>query len=160
MSDLKAGRRPHSGFLDLRRFKVPSAVVYALFILVIYSHAALARRQFTLRRSYLKVAGRVLPGSTDGLRDRADRVAGFPSAATATAAPDNGQRGKVGKETGDDAGEKEKEATEERPRVVGKRITRTARLFAFVYGLSARNIKSRGERRVPEVYSRRILYDP
>lgn len=39
-SDLKVDRRPHSGFLGLRRFKVPSAVVYALFILVIYSHAA------------------------------------------------------------------------------------------------------------------------
>lgn len=39
-SDLKVHRRPHSGFLGLRRFKVPSAVVYALFILVIYSHAA------------------------------------------------------------------------------------------------------------------------
>lgn len=37
-------------------------VVYALFILVIYSHAALARRQFILRRSYLEVAGRVPPG--------------------------------------------------------------------------------------------------
>ena len=33
-------RRPHStGFLGLKRFKVPSVVVYALFILVIYSHA-------------------------------------------------------------------------------------------------------------------------
>jgi hypothetical protein len=39
-SDLKVDRRPHSGFLGLRRFKVPSAAVYALFILVIYSHAA------------------------------------------------------------------------------------------------------------------------
>lgn len=56
--------RPHSGFLGLKRFKVPSVVVYALFILVIYSHAALARRQFILRRSYLEVAGRVPPGST------------------------------------------------------------------------------------------------
>lgn len=37
-------------------------VVYALFILVIYSHAALTRRQFILRRSYLEVAGRVPPG--------------------------------------------------------------------------------------------------
>lgn len=60
----KNPRRPHSGFLGLKRFKVPSVVVYALFILVIYSHAALARRQFILRRSYLEVAGRVPPGST------------------------------------------------------------------------------------------------
>lgn len=89
MPDLKAGRRPLSGFLDLRRFKVPSAAVYALFILVIYSHAALARQQFTLRRSYLKVAGREsaarIPRRPGTARDR---VAGFPSAATA--APDNG----------------------------------------------------------------------
>lgn len=98
-SDLKADRRLHSWFLGLRRFKVLCAVIYALFILVIYSHALLARRQFTLRRSYLKVAGRALP-CTDGPRTRGS------GPLFGAAALDNGRGGKVGKETGDDAGEK------------------------------------------------------
>lgn len=62
-------------FLGLRRFKVPSALVYALFILVIYSHAALALRQFTLRRSYLKVAAGV-PRSPVWPRGRGPRATG------------------------------------------------------------------------------------
>lgn len=72
MPDLKSWPAPTLG---LRRFKVSSAVVYALFILVIYSHAILARWQFTLRRSYLKVAGRENAARiyTEVAWDRADR---------------------------------------------------------------------------------------
>lgn len=135
---------------NLRRFKVPSAVVYALFILVIYSHAVLARQQFTLRRSYLKVAGReCCPDPPTAW----DRVAGFPSAA-----PDNGQRGKVGKETGDDAGEKE--GGSRRARSGGEshpgRASFRVRSRRHLWTVGAEYKKSRW---VPEVYSRRILYD-
>jgi len=57
---------------------------------------------------------------------------------------------------------KKKEAAEERSRVAGERIGRAARLFAFVrdgvYGLSARNIKSRGgERRIRSVLTTNTL---
>jgi len=67
-SHLKVDRRPHSGFLGLRRFKVPSAVVYALFILVIYSHAAPMRAGNLLyddhiwKRRALKSAARIQLG--------------------------------------------------------------------------------------------------
>lgn len=137
--DLKSWSAPTLG---LRRFKVSSAVVYALFILVIYSHAALARWQFTLRRSYLKVAGRENAARiyTEVAWDRADRG---PCSQRRPWIMGPTREGR--KENGRwRAGEKKKEnLTErrERPRV-SSRSSATA-----VYGLSARNIKSRGEHR-------------
>lgn len=138
--DLKSWSAPTLG---LRRFKVSSAVVYALFILVIYSHAALARWQFTLRRSYLKVAGRENAARiyTEVAWDRADR--GLCSLRRPwIMGPTREGRKENGRWR---AGEKKKKenSTErrERPRVFS-RSSATA-----VYGLSARNIKSRGEHR-------------
>lgn len=148
MSDLKAGRRPHSGFLDLRRFKVPSAVVYALFILVIYSHAVLARQQFTLRRSYLKVAG----------RESAARIHRRPETTSRGSRPRRRRPRIMGNEKRWERKRvmtpvKKKEAAEERPRVAGERINPGRASFRVrsrrhLWTVGARNIKSRGARSV------------
>lgn len=132
-------------FLVLRRFKVSSAVVYALFILVIYSHAALARWQFTLRRSYLKVAGRENAARiyTDVVWDRADR------------GPCSRRRPWIMVPTREGRERKWAMTRRWKKNLTGRERERKERGRAFfrvhprpaVYGLSARNIKSRGERR-------------